>query len=267
MSYKDDPVIILGAPRSGTNLLRDTLCQHPDVITWNCDEINPIWKYGSYSLSTDALPVSSLTSRADAYIKKQFRKLAFRNSGAHILEKTCANSLRPEYVHKLFPRARYIYIYRDGYDCASSALTKRSVGFDILYALRKLQYAPLLSLPYLFLDKLRQKPWGPNYIGILEDSWNLTPIEVVAKQWMKCNTSVLKFLESNINIEHYRLNYNDFVNKPERYLEEIMGFIDLNESFTFETKHVSNKSVGLSKRRLSPEDRTLIGRYIDSVRF
>ena len=42
-------VIILGAPRSGTNMLRDILCQHPFLNTWNCDEINPIWKYNNYS--------------------------------------------------------------------------------------------------------------------------------------------------------------------------------------------------------------------------
>jgi len=30
------PIVIIGAGRSGTNLLRDLLCAHPDVVTWPC---------------------------------------------------------------------------------------------------------------------------------------------------------------------------------------------------------------------------------------
>ena len=36
------PVVIIGAPRSGTNMLRDVLCDWPGVVTWPCDEINLI---------------------------------------------------------------------------------------------------------------------------------------------------------------------------------------------------------------------------------
>ena len=35
----DNTVIIIGAPRSGTNILRDTLTSLSNVGTWGCDEI------------------------------------------------------------------------------------------------------------------------------------------------------------------------------------------------------------------------------------
>ena len=38
-----NPVIIIGAPRSGTNILRDTLSIISNVRTWDCDEIPYIW--------------------------------------------------------------------------------------------------------------------------------------------------------------------------------------------------------------------------------
>jgi len=33
-------IIIVGAPRSGTNMLRDVLTSFDGVCTWPCDEIN-----------------------------------------------------------------------------------------------------------------------------------------------------------------------------------------------------------------------------------
>ena len=41
------PLIIIGAGRSGTNILRDSLCKVDGVVTWNCDEINPLWRHGN----------------------------------------------------------------------------------------------------------------------------------------------------------------------------------------------------------------------------
>ena len=40
MSEDITKVIIVGAGRSGTNMLRD-FDQFPNWTTWNCDEINP----------------------------------------------------------------------------------------------------------------------------------------------------------------------------------------------------------------------------------
>ena len=44
---KINPIIIIGAPRSGTNILRDTISSFNEVGTWDCDEIPYIWLYGS----------------------------------------------------------------------------------------------------------------------------------------------------------------------------------------------------------------------------
>ena len=39
--------MIIGAARSGTNMLRDVLTSLDGVDTWPCDEINYIWRHGN----------------------------------------------------------------------------------------------------------------------------------------------------------------------------------------------------------------------------
>ena len=56
-------LIILGAPRSGTNSLRDSLTNIPGYYTWNCDEINYIWRYGNRDYPNDNLPLNLLTNK------------------------------------------------------------------------------------------------------------------------------------------------------------------------------------------------------------
>ena len=46
----DRDVVIIGAPRSGTNMLRDVLTSLPGFATWPCDEINLIWRHGNRDL-------------------------------------------------------------------------------------------------------------------------------------------------------------------------------------------------------------------------
>ena len=47
------PIIIIGAPRSGTNMLRDVLCNLDGVGSWPCDEINYIWRHGNVKNPSD----------------------------------------------------------------------------------------------------------------------------------------------------------------------------------------------------------------------
>ena len=50
------PLVIIGAGRSGTNMLRDVLCRMPGLGTWPCDEINYIWRHGNRAHPDDEFP-------------------------------------------------------------------------------------------------------------------------------------------------------------------------------------------------------------------
>ena len=68
-------VIIIGAGRSGTNILRDTLTQLPGFGTWHCDEINYIWRYGNKDYKTDEFMPAMAKPKVKQYIRGQFNKL------------------------------------------------------------------------------------------------------------------------------------------------------------------------------------------------
>lgn len=263
MSLK--PVIILGAPRSGTNMLRDILCQHPNLITWDCDEINPIWKYSNYSKSDELKPIDC-NDKIQKYIYSRFFKIS-KNNSRTVVEKTCANTLRPEFVFKLFPDARYLFIYRNGYDCAISVKKKIKTKFNFIYQLKKLRYIPINSIPYLIFEKLFSKLWGPNYVGMQEDKEKLSKLELHSKQWMKCNQKVLNFLTLCPQANFKLINYDEFVKNPEKNIKEIFNFIQLKNKlkYTFKTDHIFVSSVGNSEKSLTKKEKFLISKYVDKV--
>ena len=72
------PVIIIGAARSGTNMLRDALAQFDGAATWPCDEINAIWRYRNFAFPTDELPTNAASDEVRRFIRAAFRRLAYR---------------------------------------------------------------------------------------------------------------------------------------------------------------------------------------------
>ena len=104
------PVIIIGAGRSGTNMLRDALTALDGFETWPCDEINPVWRHGNINWPTDAIPPER-AANPRAYIRRAFQRI-WRETGkpCFVVEKTCANSLRVPFVDAVVPEAEYIHI-------------------------------------------------------------------------------------------------------------------------------------------------------------
>jgi len=52
-------------------------------------------------------------------IRQAFEKYE-RTHGGVVVEKTPSNVLRIPFINEVFPEARYIHIYRNGYDSVSS---------------------------------------------------------------------------------------------------------------------------------------------------
>ena len=131
------PIIIIGAARSGTNMLRDCLTHFEGIGTWPCDEINLVWCHGNRDFASDEFGVAQANATARRYIRGAFARLARRRHLAFVVEKTCANSVRVPFVDEILPEARYIYIVRDGRDATASAMKRWVAQVDLLYLLRK----------------------------------------------------------------------------------------------------------------------------------
>jgi len=82
----DSPVIIIGAARSGTNMLRDVLCSIPGLTTWPCDEIPYIWRHGNRDHPDDEFSPDMARPDVQRYILNQFRRIRIAIGFSH---RTC----------------------------------------------------------------------------------------------------------------------------------------------------------------------------------
>jgi hypothetical protein len=260
------PIVIIGAPRSGTNMLRDILTSFNGVSTWPCDEINYIWRHYNVTYSSDEFPKEFASLRAKKYINKQFNLIAKKYNASFVIEKTCANSLRVPFVEQIIPDARYIFIIRDGMDTVGSASIRWHSKLDILYILRKIRYVPILDLPYyglryisnrlykLFSKENRLSFWGPKFKGFDEAVKVHNLEEVCALQWQHCVTLSEEFFKSIPDNRVIRVRYEDFVSNPDTELSRIVSKLGIpytTGQIHDVVKTVSSGSVGKGRNNLN----------------
>jgi len=267
------PIIIIGAGRSGTNMLRDALTELPELGTWPCDEINYIWRHGNIRFPTDELEPQHATDPVKRYIQQAFSQIAQQQNISRIVEKTCANSLRVSYVAEIFPDAKFVFIVRDGRDVVASALKRWSASLDIPYILKKALYVPLSDLPYYALRYLghrlyrlrssekRLASWGPRFTSMDEMLTSSTLAEVSATQWARCvERSEASF--DQISPERvYKIQYETFVNDPTIEFKKLCDFLQIDvetEKLESIVRHISSNSIGKWEQDLSPESMDLI---------
>ncbi|MBK4730631.1 sulfotransferase [Oxynema sp. CENA135] len=248
------PVIIIGAGRSGTNMLRDTLAQLPGFGTWPCDEINYIWRHGNTRKVNDEFSPELATPRAKKFIQTKFNELAKAQNISYVVEKTCANSLRVGFINKVFPNAKFIWIIRDGRDVVASAQKRWTASLDIPYILRKARFVPMADIPYYaykylgsrvyrFLSSERRLAfWGPKFNDMDEALKQYSLPEVCAMQWQRCvEKADMEFSQLESERVLY-LRYEDFVYNPATELVKIRNFLQVDISEELSTKIVQDIS-------------------------
>lgn len=217
------PVVILGAARSGTNMLRDALVDLPSFGTWPCDELPYVWRYGNRDRPTDEFERSDATPPVRRYIRREFARLARRQRVRYVVEKTCANTLRSGFVDAVLPEARFVVLVRDGRDVTLSAAKRWTAPLDVRYAARKARYIPGRDLaPYLWRavrNRLHQRldpdrrlsAWGPRIDGLPATA----PLdERCARQWRRCVERTARGLAGVDQRRVLRVEYERLVADP-----------------------------------------------------
>ena len=254
-------LIIIGAARSGTNMLRDIITSLNGVSTWPCDEIPYIWRYGNSEHPHDEFTRAMATPKVKNYIRKSFDKMAFLTAPSVLVEKTCASTLRVAYINEIFPEAKFIYLYRNGADAVASTMKRWVAPFEFKYSLQKAPFVPLRDYPYygsrFALNRIKQKftkdkrlgLWGPAFEGI-QDVVKKEPLHVVCgHQWQRCVDVAERDFNDICSSQVFKLRYEDFVESPQRHLKEILSFIDLqfaDSTVNEVVKTVRKTSVGKS---------------------
>jgi sulfotransferase family protein len=267
MEYR--PLVIIGAPRSGTNMLRDVLCSFDRVSTWPCDEINYIWRHGNVRYLSDEIPESRSVPGVRSYIRGQFDKLARTQNCDYVVEKTCANSLRVPFVDAVVPEAKYVFIYRDGLDATGSAKLRWTAKLDIPYVLEKVRFVPKTDLPYYglryfwarvyrFISREKRLAfWGPALDDMQTILQNHTLNEVCALQWQRCVDKAEETFSGMSEDKVIRVRYEDFVRQPAEELGRILAFMGKEvspEQITGAVEGVSARSLGKGRKALGDEE-------------
>lgn len=272
MEYQ--PIIIIGAARSGTKLVRDLIASHPEVEKIPFD-INYVWRIGNENLSHDEIPPESITPKIMTRIRKYFKSC--QHGKPFLVEKTVSNCLRVEAVHKVFPEAKFIHLYRDGWDVIESAYRQWVAPPDWRYILSKTRKYPLfMAFGYASsyaAKTIRQvlggnhtsiSPWGPCYQGIHDDILAKPVLEVCAIQWARCVSRSVQALKVIPPTQVFHLRYEDFIHNPQGKLSEIAEYLgyDPKPYLNHIYHHVTSTNIGKGIMALSDEQIKLIESYV-----
>jgi len=195
------PVIIIGAPRSGTTLMGKILSQHQDVLY--LEEPRLTWRYGNDRKSDQLRPEDARPEVID-YIHRAFGKQVHQAGRARLLEKTPSNSLRLGYVDRVMPDCKVIHMIRDG---VAGTLAIRDFWDNHANGVRgiapgritqRLKEVKLSRLPYYGSEVIRRvmpdplrglagrNLWGPRVPGMRGMLNEMPLLEVCAHQWRAC---------------------------------------------------------------------------------
>ena len=274
---RQPPVVIIGAGRSGTNMLRDILTRQIGYATWPCDEINYIWRHHNRDHPTDQFTTAMATDRVKHYIRNHFDKLASRLQAETVVEKTCANSLRVGFVNAVLPDARFIHIIRDGRDVAFSATQRWRAKLDPGYIYQKAKYVPPTDIIHygaqyvgnrlkrLMSREGRLSVWGPRFEG-MDQVFSEYPTAVAcAIQWRVCVETARKQLRDIDPDRQITLRYEDFTRDPKAGMAQVAKFVGMSvdrDQLERSIDAVSTRSVGQGLAKLEPSQLDAIQMHV-----
>ena len=198
------PIVVLGAPRSGTTLLAEALGAHPDVAL--AQEPRLVWRYGNDEKSDELRPADARPEVVD-HVRTAFAALVAEAGRHRLVEKTPANAVRPGFVDAVLPDALYVHVTRNGWGAVPSMRTfwqRRGQGFDAKQ-LRKVRRRVLETSPSQWRhyggELVRRVVssgghvalYGPRLAGLQQVADELGHLEASAQQWRACVTRSAAF--------------------------------------------------------------------------
>ena len=231
-----EPVFIIGAARSGTKFLRDTLYASHSCTRVPYD-VGYVWRYGNEGLPHDEIDSNSLKEADIRWIRKNILRLSDRTESRplarYLIEKSVPNTLRVHVLHRCFPRAKFIQIVRDGRAVTESSMRMWLAPSDRSYLLQKLRYFPWANYRYalwfvrnMIAHKNAPPVWGPRYKGVEEDAMNLPLHVVCAKQWLRSVVLAEQHLATIPTEQVMSISYEDLIS-DESVIIGLCGFLGI----------------------------------------
>lgn len=269
------PVLLIGAPRSGTKMLREVLKFHPSIIG-SSFEAERVWKYGNMAKYSSVLTESDVTGKIKRHIRSHFYKKARCNSGKIIIDKNVHNCLRFGFIREVFPESKIIHIARDGRDAVCSIRQRWNAPLDLKYIIKNRSF-PLKELPFFikrqakfYYEKLTSgnryvKWWGPKFDDSKKLIQTKSLLEICCIQWKRCIGAVLD-KKSELDLQqYYEVRYEDIIKDPVVQVRRILKFLGLSSNIELDRKfreYVISASIGRWKKELTREESEMLLEYI-----
>ncbi len=222
-SFLHQPVFIVAAPRSGSTLLFETLASHDSMATlggeahWLVEGL-PELRPGSAATDSNRLTAAAMTPEVGEQILAMIRERLQDSAGRPVgdrdlrfLEKTPKNALRIPFIQRLFPDARFIFLWRDPRENISSIIEAWRSGGWITYP----------QLP----------GWDGPWSLLLPPQWQLQRghalAEIAAWQWDSANRYICDDLAA-LPREHWTvIRYDELQESAPVTLDRLCAFLGL----------------------------------------
>lgn len=190
----DEPIFIVGHPRSGTSWLNKLVSSHPNLAgapeshLFNL-YLAPFFKKHDRDWLAEWIPVGYRHKSLRQFTDNIFAYRLLEEQKSRIVEKTPTHRLYIKQIKALYPKAKFIHIIRDGRDVAVSLFQSFTPIFD----------------------------WAPKNITEAADQWVAT-LE-------KVENGKVRFPDDILDIK-----YEDLVRHPEGQLQSLFAFLGENRN-------------------------------------
>jgi len=199
----EKPIFMLGVPHSGTSVLAETFRLHPDIAMWT--EAPEVWEpYWSevvdneynrlvprYAKDVETMDVLRIKDAFGRYVKSQNK--------TRLLNKNPRNTVRVEFLRKIFPDAKIIHIFRDGRDVVNS-LT-RNVPDRMIEEICELWTNSIRE----FKNQSKNIP-SPDLYEIKYEEFCERPNEILIEAYDKCELSINDVITGRLPTKLHNFN-------------------------------------------------------------
>ena len=266
------PIIIVGAPRSGTTMMMHIFNKHPRLAMFR--EPRLTWRYGNDGKS-DMLQPKDARPEVCRHVRQTFAASIREQGKERFVEKTPANALRLGFVDRIFPDCKFLHTLRHGQD---SILSYRDFWVNRTHGVRRdklrqrLRELKLRQAPYYAKELVRRmlpkritgpNLWGPRIPGIQSMVGELDVLDICCLQWRMCVEAACHYGRSLPRDRYMEFRLEDM---NLELFDSIIEFCELDDCSTMRThfREVYDPDTPLRRRgQADPEELERIRRWIE----
>jgi hypothetical protein len=266
------PIVIIGAPRSGTTVLGDIFKNHRKLAYLL--EPRLTWRWGN-DRDSDMLQVTDARENVVNHIRSNFAASVRESGRERLLEKTPSNSLRMPFVDRVLPGCLFVHVIRNGQDSVLSTLKfwqQFSGGVRSDKLIQRLKEISPRQIPYYAREFAKRifpnsmagvRVWGPRLPGIEQLVRELGVLPACCLQWRMCVEAACQFGRSLPPTRYLECRLEDMCDD---LIRQVHDFCELEQDpavWDYFEKNYDPTMTGARRADATEEELETIRRWIE----